>query len=279
MAYKTLLSVLTDTASVNPILAAAAALARREDAHLDVLSLGIDRSQVGYSYIGGAIALAQISIGQAEAEARALDQAARKALGMEDLRWSAEGAIAQLGGLGTLVALKARFSDLVVLQQPYGAGRGVEAEAVLEAALFEGQAPVLVLPDTGLPKTGFARITVGWNQSREALAAVRRALPLLKQAEIVNIAVVDPSQYGPERSDPGGLLCQMLVRHGVKAEVSVLAKTLPRVSEVLSRHVRDQNADLLVLGAYSHSRLREAILGGATRDLLEHSDVPVFLAH
>jgi nucleotide-binding universal stress UspA family protein len=71
----------------------------------------------------------------------------------------------------------------------------------------------------------------------------------------------------------------MLVRHGVKAEVSVLAKTRPSVSDVLVRHLRDQNADLLVMGAYGHSRFREAILGGATRDMLEMAEGPVFLAH
>ena len=95
----------------------------------------------------------------------------------------------------------------------------------------------------------------------------------------MNIAVIDPPQHGPERSDPGGMLCQMLVRHGVRAEVSVLAKTLPRISDVLARHVRDQNADLLVMGAYGHSRFREAILGGATRNMLEEAEVPVLMAH
>ena len=93
------------------------------------------------------------------------------------------------------------------------------------------------------------------------------------------IAVIDPPQHGPERSDPGGMLCQMLVRHGVKAEVSVLARTLPRISDILARHVRDQNADLLVMGAYGHSRLREAILGGATRNMLEQTEIPVLMAH
>jgi nucleotide-binding universal stress UspA family protein len=95
----------------------------------------------------------------------------------------------------------------------------------------------------------------------------------------VQIVVIDPPAYGPERSDPGGLLCQFLVRHGVRAEVVVLAKALPRVSDVLARHIRDANADLLVMGAYGHSRFREAILGGATRDMLEKAEVPVFLAH
>ena len=91
--------------------------------------------------------------------------------------------------------------------------------------------------------------------------------------------VIDPPAHGPERSDPGGLLCQLLVRHGVKAEVSVLARALPRVSDVLARQARDVDADMIVMGAYGHSRFREAILGGATRDMLEKSEVPVFLAH
>jgi nucleotide-binding universal stress UspA family protein len=137
----------------------------------------------------------------------------------------------------------------------------------------------LLLPGTLLPETLGKRVVIAWNQGREAMAAVRRALPLLRKADLVNIVVVDPPAYGPERSDPGGALCQMLVRHGVKAEVSVLARTMPRVSDVLVRHVRDQNADILVMGAYGHSRFREAILGGATRDMLELAQVPVFLAH
>jgi nucleotide-binding universal stress UspA family protein len=111
------------------------------------------------------------------------------------------------------------------------------------------------------------------------MVAVRRALPFLKQAQLVNIAVIDPPQHGPERSDPGGALCQMLVRHGVKAEVSVLARTMPRVSDMLNRHLRDLDADLLVMGAYGHSRFREAILGGATRNMLEMAEAPMLMAH
>ena len=99
------------------------------------------------------------------------------------------------------------------------------------------------------------------------------------RADQVWITIVDPPTHGAERSDPGGALCQMLVRHGVKAEVTVLARTMPRISEVLARHVRDMNADMLVMGAYGHSRFRQAILGGATRNTLESTEVPVFMAH
>ena len=101
------------------------------------------------------------------------------------------------------------------------------------------------------------------------MSAVRQALPFLKAADQVSIVVIDPPQHGPERSDPGGMLCQMLVRHGVRAEVSVLARTMPRVSDVLARHVRDQNADLLVMGAYGNKRWWEILFGGVTRTILD----------
>ena len=91
--------------------------------------------------------------------------------------------------------------------------------------------------------------------------------------------MVDPPTHGAERSDPGGLLCQYLVRHGVKAEVSVLARTLPRVSEVLARQARDVDADLLVMGAYGHSRFRDFFLGGATTTMTANPTLPVFLSH
>jgi len=282
MAYKTLTTIVTSVDKAGAQIAAASTLAVALDAHLDVLALGVDRTQAGYSYVGGGAVLLQVAMERAEADAKALETAIRAALDQQPaaLRWSSETAVAQLGAMSDLIALRARFSDLVVQPRPYGTGQGGEAEAVVEAALFEGQSPVLVLPDGHVfagatPK----RIVVAWNQSREAMTAVRRALPFLKRAAMVNIAVIDPPAHGPERSDPGGALCQLLVRHGVKAEVSVLARTMPRVSDVLNRHVRDQNADLLVMGAYGHSRFREAILGGATRNMLEQAEVPVLMAH
>ncbi|MDA3889952.1 MAG: universal stress protein [Allgaiera sp.] len=279
MSYKTLLTVLTSLESAEGAIAAATVIAHRERAHLDVLCLGIDRTQAGYYEAGVNMMLQQEMIDRAKADAQELTAKARELLAGETIGWSVEASVAQIGGISTTVALHARFADLVVLPQPYGPGQGPEDEASVEAALFGGQAPVLVVPAAGLEK-GFGRhIVVAWNQSNESLAAVRLALPMLIEADVVNIAIIDPPQHGPERSDPGGLLSQMLARHGVKVEVSVLAKTMPLVSEVLKRHLRDQNADLLVMGAYGHSRLREAILGGATRAMLEGAEVPIFMAH
>lgn len=282
MNWKTLLTVVTrqdPAATAFQGLEAAIGLARREDAHLEVLALGLDISQPGYFYAGTSMIVLQETLARVQSGAEELEELARKRLHAEDIRWSVDQAVAQMGGVAPLVSQRARFADLVVLARPYGEGRTQVDEAVLETALFEAGVPVLVLPEGMTEVPSFDRIVVAWNQSPEALAAIRKALPLLQRAEMVDITVVDPPAHGPERSDPGGSLSQWLARHGVRAEVTVLARTMPRVSDILSRHVRDRDADLLVMGAYGHSRFREAILGGATRDLLEGTEVAVLMAH
>jgi len=284
MSFKTLFTVATSAQIDRPeavleVLDAAVSLARREDAHLEVLALGIDRTEIGYLYPGVSVGLYQQTLEAAQAEATRIADMVRARLGREDVRWSVDAAVTQVGGIGALVAARARFADLAVLPLPYGTGRGPAHEAVVEAVLFDADTPVLALPDGMTDLAPFGRVVIGWNQGQEALAAIRAAIPILKQAGTVDIAVIDPTTHGPERSDPGGLLSQMLARHGIRAEVSVLARTLPRISDVIARHLRDRNADLLVMGAYGHSRLRQAILGGTTRNLLEGAQVPVFLAH
>lgn len=282
LGYRSILTVATRPDAVAPVIATASAFAQREDAHLEVLALGLDRSQLGYYALSGSDAMIHISQDEAEEDARRISAAARAALEAEDpaLRWTVEGGVAQMGSLPTLISARARFADLVIMPRPYGETLGPVDEAAVEAAMFEGQAPILVLPDTPIDgATVGRRIAVAWNQSREALVAIRRALPLLIAASKVDIVIVDPPTHGPEKTDPGGMLSQMLARHGVRVEVSVLAKTMPKVSEVLSRHVTETGADLLVMGAYGHSRFRQAILGGATRSMLEQAAFPVLMAH
>jgi len=282
MAYKSLLTICTDATRAAGTFSAAAQLAMLQTGHLDVLALGVDHTQVGYSYMGAGAIITQLTQERAEADAKEIERSVTEAAAKEpeNLRWSVEGAVAMMGSVADLVGIRARFADLVVLARPYGKDCGAEEEAIVEAALFEGQAPVLILPETAaMPKKFGKRVVIAWNQSREAMVAVRQALPILQHADLVSITIIDPQQHGPERSDPGGALCQMLVRHGVRAEVTVLAKSMPRISDVLSRHMDDFNADLLVMGAYGHSRFREAILGGATRAMLEQAKVPVLMAH
>ena len=279
MSYKSLLTVVTQAQVLEPTIAAAVALASRFDAHLEVLCLGLEQTQLGYDYLGTNGSLIQQMLEQARDAAKSLEASARSHLTAQNIRWSVESLAVPAISLAETVAQYARFSDLVVQAKPYAEGTSTEAEAAIEAALFDADVPVLVLPN-GPHATDFGkRIVIAWNQSREAMAAVRAAMPLLEAADLVTIMIVDPKGFGAERSDPGGALSQMLARHGVKAEVTVLAKTLPRFCDMLNRHARDRDSDLVVMGAYGHSRLRESILGGATRGMLEQAEVPVFMTH
>ena len=283
MWFKSVLVVVTNPSQAEAAVTAGARIAMANDGHLDVLALGVDQTQLGYSYIGAGAVLTELSLVRAEVDAKKAESAARIALAEQDptLRWTLETAVAEMGGVGNVVGNAASFVDLVVQTKPYGSGQGYEAEAVVEAALFDAHAPVLIVP-VGADLSHVAaprRVLLAWNQGEEALTAAKLALPLLKSAELVDVTVVDPPARGPERSDPGGLLCQFLVRHGVKAEVTVLARSRPKVSEVLAQHALDREMDMMVMGAYGHSRLREAVLGGATRAVLEGTTIPVLMAH
>lgn len=279
MAYKSLLTVITEADAAKAPLAHITALAAAQDAHVEVLCLGVDRTQTGYYYAGANALILQETLTRAHEEATELLTMAKDYLSKSGVRWSAEDGVTPFADMSRHIALHARFADLVVLPKPYGENRGAELEPLTEAALFDADAPVLIVPDEAAPNPTPEQIIVAWNQGKEALAAIRAALPFLKQAKLVRILVVDPPAHGPERSDPGGMLSQMLARHGATCEIDVVSKTLPRVSDVLCRHVADKGADMVVMGAYGHSRFREAILGGATRNMLEQCPVPVLMAH
>lgn len=277
--YKSLLTVITDRDWADTALQQMIELAAAHDAHAEALCIGVDRSPHGYYEAGANAMILQQALDEARSEAAGMLEHANTVLGNSGVRWSAESAVAALGDVGRRVADHARFADLVVMPRPYGGDRGADLEVAVEAALFGGQAPVMVLPDGYEARGSFDTVVLAWNESEESMAAVRRSLPLLVAAKKVHIAVVAPPVHDATRADPGSLLSQMLARHGANCEVDILDKSMPRVSDVLARHVTDTNADLMVMGAYGHSRFREAIMGGATRNMLEGASVPVLMAH
>lgn len=279
MSFPTITTVITQMDIGQVALDAAVTLAHAGDAHLDIICLGVDRTQPGFYHAGASAVAIQANLELAASEAQEVEDKVTAEMKGRDLSWAAYSMTAQSMGLAAVLSHRLRYSDLAVLPLPYGEGRGLEHESITEAALFDAHVPVLVIPDGCKLADPVRRVVVAWNEGAEALRAIRHALPFLKSAENVNIAVIDPPTHSPDRSDPGGSLSQMLSRHDVRAEVSVLARTLPRVSDVLARHVADQDADLLVMGAYGHSRFREAILGGSTRNMLEQAKLPVFMAH
>jgi len=279
MSYRTILTILTSMQRLEPQLDAAIDIARAEGAHLDVLCLGIDVAISGYYYAGATAVVSQASSAAAQEDAQALETAARSRLGRSDIVWSVEALVALDTSLNQIVSRRARFADLVVLPRPYGPHTTRYDETTIEAALFDGMAPVMMLPDTILGHPPGKKIVLAWNESNEAFAVVRAALPKLRTADMVSIAIVDPQRHSASEPAPGEELARMLNRHGVEVELNLLTRDLPSVAQVLCRHARDIGADMVVMGAYGHSRFRESILGGATRDMLETAALPVLLAH
>jgi len=278
MSYKVISNIVTTAAETNAATEAAIALAARFDAHLDLHALGFDRTDPGFYYAGAETIVLETNIREAREMQAAAESAIERRMASEITPWSVTGAILQPAALQNHMARRMRFADLIVLPRPYQDAESNDEAVMAEACLFEAERPVLLLPDAGeIPRMG-GRILLGWNDGSEALSAARAALPFLKQADQVDICVIDPPRHGQDRSDPGGLIAQYLVRHEVKSQVSVLARTEDSIGAILMRRAKEIGAEMIVTGAYGHSRLREAVFGGTSRDLLHKCETPLLMA-
>jgi nucleotide-binding universal stress UspA family protein len=214
---------------------------------------------------------------EAEEKARAaiarFDQRTKRAgLSAETrvLSTSIAGAADQIGRIG-------RRFDLVVVGQPDRNTAGPE-EIVDEGVLFESGRPVLFVPY--IQKTGLKldRVIVCWDGGRAAARAIGDAMPFLHKADQVEVVTI---ATGRPKSDevPGADLGQHLARHGLKVEVKRITSPDIDVPSTILSYAADSSADMIVMGGYGHSRLREFVLGGATRGLLESMTVPVLMSH
>lgn len=140
--------------------------------------------------------------------------------------------------------------------------------------------PVLVVPDAGGADWSrpFGRICLAWDDSDEALRAVHATLPLLEAAQAVDIVIADPSEHDSDETEPGEALALWLARHGVHSEIVLRPRTGPRVADLLTSFCRERGCEALVTGAFGHSRLREAILGGTMREMLTSVPLPLIMA-
>jgi len=184
-----------------------------------------------------------------------------------------------------IAALNGRYVDLIVLGQvdPDDTQAMLSRPLPEEVALAAGR-PVLVVPYAGSWREIGRRVLVGWDASREATRAVNEAMPLLRSAQAVTIISVDPvaspGDHGEGHGEvPGADIALHLARHGVKATIETTVSAGIGVGNALLSRASDLEADLLVMGAYGHSRVRELLLGGATRTILESMTLPVLMAH
>jgi nucleotide-binding universal stress UspA family protein len=181
---------------------------------------------------------------------------------------------------GNALATQAMYADLAIVSQRQPAKRDVESDAAVpEYVAMNAPCPVLVLPSAGNHAPTFERVLVGWNASPESARAVRQALPFLKQAKQVDVAIVD-SKDARRASRPMGSrdIVQFLARHGITAGIRE-PRAVEDAGQTLLALSGECGAGLLVVGCYGHSRFRELLLGGVSRTVLRHMNLPVLMAH
>ena len=201
------------------------------------------------------------------------EQAAKRAgVSYESLNVSASisGAAERLGRL-------ARRFDVAIVGQPERE-KSAPDEVVDEGVLFESGRPVIFVPYIQKAVLKLDRVMVCWDGSRAATRAIADSLPFLRKAKKVEIVMV-AGKAGKEDEIPGVDLGQHLARHGLEVDVKRITAPDIDVSSTILSYAADTNADMIVMGGYGHSRLREFILGGVTRSILETMTVPALMSH
>lgn len=274
MPIKTILLHMANDDRHTARLEAAVALAKRFSAFVEVLYVATPVSMpaavtgrgASYGFLAEATAIAHEKAGQVEQEAR---------LALKDCSYSwtvAEGDHVEL------LAARATYADLAIVTQSHG--ETLEDRVMLhlpDRLPLETPCPTLVLPRNRPADATVGRhAVIAWKNTREAGRAVRNAMPFLRAAEKVTVLTIEPPG---QATDGGNDLMVWLERHGVRSHHQAATHAGNDVGDTILAHAGELGADLLVMGAYGHSRLRELVLGGATRSVLSHLTLPALMSH
>jgi nucleotide-binding universal stress UspA family protein len=207
-------------------------------------------------------------------DARAkFDEAARRAGVSSESRTLS----ASLAGSADRFATIARRFDLAVVGQAEPE-RAAPEELIVENALFSSGRPVLIVPYIQKAELTLDRVMVCWDASRNAARAIADAMPFLKRARVIDVVIVASERIKSDEI-PGADIGQHLARHDLKVEVRRIVSPDTDVASTILSHAADTAADFIVMGGYGHSRLREFILGGATRGMLQAMTLPTLMSH
>ncbi len=288
MTIKTILIPLDGSDSSRNALQTGIAMARDCGAHLDVVHVRANPKDA-VPLLGEGMSGAVIEDIITAAEKEAVERA-RKAREIFDELCAAENVawvdgppavggptatwIEETGREDEVVALRGRLADMIVVNRPTDSSP-VSATMTLNASLVETGRGVLVVPPSGASNFG-KRVAISWNGSAEAARAVAASMALVEGAESVLILSIGGDDASP---DVATQLSNYLAWHGVCAEIETAPVSDSQVGETVLKKCGDWNADLLIMGAYTHSRLRQLIMGGVTRHVLAEATLPVVMVH
>lgn len=286
MQLRDLVVLLDGSARSEVVLDVAVRLARRHDAHLTglcpldlLMPIHLGSALSGYPDLLSLQEAADRLEAQAGEKAQQIEAAFREQLRRNDVRgdWQAVS-----GTVAAVVARRARAADLLVLGQ-VDPDRTLPPAArhLIEDALMNVGRPLLLIPYAGRFDTIGTNVLIGWNDTREAARAAHDALPLIEPAATVTVLTVERARATASADTiPNAEIAEHLARHSLKvAAARTVADGSISDADTLLSYVADSGADLLVVGGYGHSRARELVLGGVSRELLRHMTVPVLMSH
>ena len=288
MSIKRILCPLYGSASDTAALNTGLALTKRFGAQADILFVRPNPTDA-LPYLGEGISgpvvediieTARKAADDTEAQCRAAAGDAAKAAGLalsdETIPGSASARIrVKAGRAAEVIAAESRLADLVIVADASARDQTSGPNALETCMLAEGR-PVLLAPAQATTSVGTSA-AIGWDESGEAANAVTAAMPFLTGADKVTIVCVD--EDGISDAPGARALAEYLTLHGVTADIHLVPEDSRNTGEVLLEEAANLKADLLIMGGYSHSRLRELVLGGVTRHIRSHATIPVLMAH
>lgn len=288
MSIKRILCPLYGSASDAASLTMGLSLAKRFHAQADILFVRPNPTDA-LPYLGEGISgpvvediieTARKAADSAEDQCRKEAEEAARAAGVEitdEVRADAATARMRIksGRAVDVIAGESRLADLVIVADAGARDQASGPNALETCMLAEGR-PVLLAPQQAPADVG-ASVVIGWDESGEAANAITAAMPFLVSAEKVTIICVD--EDGVSDAPGARALQEYLALHTVTAEIHLVPEDNRNTGEVLLAEATNLQGDLLVMGGYSHSRLRELVLGGVTRHIRSHATIPVLMAH
>lgn len=249
-------------------------------AHLTGIFLNISHipTPAGYAGFGATEVLAQYNIANIQAGDKAMKNLEEHFRQLVSIPYDLRRYDVLLTEAISVLARQVRTSDLLVTTRPYGTAE--HFPELVEAAIFgSGRGVFLAPPQIKAEKIGFETIMICWSDTKESARAVCQALPFLRRAKKVVVAMVDeegaPEQFGEE---PGADISTHLSRHNCSVELRHLTGW-KSVSGALLNEAEKSSADMIVMGSYGHSRIRQWVLGGVTRDVMSKALIPIMTAH
>ena len=255
----------------------AVSVAAAFEAHLAGIAFSYEPSMAEFGYEGVAVSLIESERAKA---ARAADAAIRKfeeSVRRHGLSAESHRLDANFAGAGEQFATIARRFDLSIVTQAEPR-KVVPEEMIIEAALFDSGRPVLAVPYIQKAGLTLNRVMVCWDGSRNAARAAADAMPFLRRAKTVEVVMVTAERAKSDEM-PGADIAHHLARHGLTVSVQRIVSVETDVPNTILSYAADAGTDFLVMGGYGHSRLREFVLGGATRGILAAMTVPVLMSH